>query len=87
MAEVKKIAEVEKVLEKIRPALKEHQGELKLVDIKDDVVYLSFEGGCSSCPIVDISLKNLVNTVIKGNIKWVKKVEITQQKYNLGQFV
>ncbi|RUM32926.1 MAG: NifU family protein [Aquifex sp.] len=87
MAEVKKIAEVEKVLEKIRPALKEHQGELKLVDIKDDVVYLSFEGGCSSCPIVDISLKNLVDTVIKGNIKWVKKVEITQQKYNLGQFV
>ncbi|HIP43017.1 MAG TPA: NifU family protein [Aquifex aeolicus] len=87
MAEVKKIAEVEKVLEKIRPALKEHQGELKLVDIKDDIVYLSFEGGCSSCPIVDISLKNLVDTVIKGNIKWVKKVEISQQKYNLGQFV
>lgn len=87
MAEVKKVAEVEKVLEKIRPALKEHQGELKLVDIKDDIVYLSFEGGCSSCPVVDISLKNLVDTVIKGNIKWVKKVEITQQKYNLGQFV
>jgi len=87
MAEVKKVAEVEKVLEKIRPALKEHQGELKLVDIKDDIVYLSFEGGCSSCPIVDISLKNLVDTVIKGNIKWVKKVEISQQKYNLGQFV
>ncbi|HID65439.1 MAG TPA: NifU family protein [Aquificaceae bacterium] len=87
MAEVKKVAEVEKVLEKIRPALKEHQGELKLVDIKDDIVYLSFEGGCSSCPVVDISLKNLVDTVIKGNIKWVKKVEISQQKYNLGQFV
>lgn len=87
MAEVKKVAEVEKVLEKIRPALKEHQGELKLVDIKDDIVYLSFEGGCSSCPVVDISLKNLVDTVIKGNIKWVKKVEISQQKYNLGKFV
>ncbi|HIQ49342.1 MAG TPA: NifU family protein, partial [Aquifex aeolicus] len=52
-----------------------------------DIVYLSFEGGCSSCPVVDISLKNLVDTVIKGNIKWVKKVEISQQKYNLGQFV
>ncbi|NPA32728.1 MAG: NifU family protein [Aquificae bacterium] len=87
MAEVRKVEEVERVLEKIRPALKGHQGELKLVDIKDDVVYLSFEGGCSSCPVVDISLKDLVNTVIKGNIKWVKKVEISQQKYDLGQFV
>jgi len=50
------------------------------------VVYLSFEGGCSSCPVVDISLKNLVDTVIKGNLKWVKKVEITQQKYDISQF-
>ncbi|GAB6066111.1 hypothetical protein JCM9492_12030 [Aquifex pyrophilus] len=87
MAEVEKVREVEAVLNKIRPALKEHQGELRLVDIRDDVVYLSFEGGCSSCPVVDISLKNLVDTVIKGNLRWVRKVEITQQKYDLGQFV
>ncbi|WP_164930651.1 NifU family protein [Aquifex aeolicus] len=86
MAEMKKVEEIEKVLEKIRPALKEHQGELKLVDIKEDTVYLSFEGGCSSCPVVDISLKNLVDTVIKGNVKWVKKVEITQQKFDIQQF-
>ncbi len=86
MVEVNKVQEVEQVLEKIRPALKEHQGELKLIEIKDDVVYLSFEGGCSSCPVVDISLKNLVDTVIKGNLKWVKKVEITQQKYDISQF-
>ncbi|NPB07752.1 MAG: NifU family protein, partial [Aquificae bacterium] len=62
MTGVSKFEEVEKVLEKIRPALREHKGELKLIDVKDDVVYLSFEGGCSNCPVVDISLKNLVDT-------------------------
>ncbi len=86
MTGVSKFEEVEKVLEKIRPALREHKGELKLIDVKDDVVYLSFEGGCSNCPVVDISLKNLVDTVIKGNIKWVRKVEITQQKFSIGPF-
>jgi len=86
MAEVDKVQEVEQLLEKMRPALKEHHGELRLLEVKDDVVYLSFEGGCSSCPVVDISLKNLVDTVIKGNLKWVKRVEITQQKYNISQF-
>ena len=86
MAEVRKVEEIERVLEKIRPALKGHQGELKLVDVKDDVVYLVFEGGCSDCPVVDISLKSVVDAVIKGNVKWVKRVEITQRKYSISQF-
>jgi len=78
-----RVEEVERVLEKIRPALKGHKGELRLVGIKGDTVYLSFEGGCSSCPVVDISLKSLVDTVIRGNVKWVRRVEISQRKFNI----
>lgn len=55
--EERELKEVEAILEKIRPALKEHHGNLKVVDIKEGEVYLQFEGGCTDCPIVDVSVK------------------------------
>uniref|UniRef100_A0A7C5T255 NifU family protein n=1 Tax=Thermocrinis ruber TaxID=75906 RepID=A0A7C5T255_9AQUI len=81
--EREKLKEVELVLEKIRPALKEHHGNLKVVDIKGDEVYLQFEGGCTDCPIVDVSVKEVVDIALKGNLDWVKKVEISVPKHNL----
>jgi Fe-S cluster biogenesis protein NfuA len=81
--EGEKLKEVELVLDKIRPALKEHHGNLKVVDIKEDEVYLQFEGGCTDCPIVDVSVKEVVDLALKGNLDWVKKVEISVPKHNL----
>ncbi len=80
----KEYREVEAVLEKIRPALRGHHGDLKIVDIKEGEVYLQFEGGCTDCPIADVSVKEVVDMAIKGNISWVKKVEILQPKYQIG---
>ncbi len=72
--------EIERVLDKIRYALKDHHGDLKVVSINDGVVYLKFEGECSDCPVVDMSIKKVVDIAIKGNIDWVKRVEILQNK-------
>ncbi|MCS6997977.1 MAG: NifU family protein [Aquificaceae bacterium] len=82
--EEREFREVEEILERIRPALKEHQGDLKVVDIREGEVYLQFEGGCTDCPIADVSVKNVVDMAIKGNLSWVKKVEILQPRYHLG---
>jgi len=79
-----KLPEVERILQMIRPALDTHHGNLKLVDVKDNVVYLQFEGGCSDCPVVDMSVKNVIDTSIKGNLRWVKKVEILYPKININ---
>ncbi|MCS7196477.1 MAG: NifU family protein [Aquificaceae bacterium] len=82
--EEREFREVEEILERIRPALKEHHGDLKVVDIREGEVYLQFEGGCTDCPIADVSVKNVVDMAIKGNLSWVKKVEILQPRYHLG---
>ncbi len=81
--EKERLKEVENVLDKIRPALKEHHGDLRVVDIKDDAVYLQFEGGCTECPIVDATLKDVVDIALKGNLNWVKKVEISVSKHSI----
>jgi|YelNatPaOPRAMG01_1025707.scaffolds.fasta_scaffold02514_26 Fe-S cluster biogenesis protein NfuA len=79
-----KLQEVEKILKMIRPALDPHHGNIKLVDVKENVVYLQFEGGCSDCPVVDMSIKNVIDASIKGNLRWVKKVEILYPKINIS---
>jgi Fe-S cluster biogenesis protein NfuA len=79
-----KLQEVERILQMIRPALDTHHGNLKLVDVKDNIVYLQFEGGCSDCPVVDVSVKNVIDTSIKGNLRWIKKVEILYPKININ---
>ncbi|WP_448588170.1 NifU family protein [Thermocrinis sp.] len=81
--EKEKLREVEMVLDKIRPALREHHGDLRVVDIKDDEVYLQFEGGCTECPIVDTTVKEVVDIAIKGNLTWVKRVEISVPKHSI----
>ncbi|MFN7065132.1 MAG: NifU family protein [Aquificaceae bacterium] len=82
--EEKELKEVEAILERIRPALKEHHGDLRVVDIKGGEVYLQFEGTCGDCPIADVSVKEVVDMAIKGNLSWVKRVEILQPKYHIG---
>ncbi|OIF89913.1 hypothetical protein A7N06_20045 [Acinetobacter baumannii] len=76
----RKLKQVEEILEKIRPALKEHHGDLKGVDKREGEVYPQFEGGCTDSPIVDVSVKKVVDMAIKGNLDWVKKVEILKPK-------
>lgn len=80
----KEYKQVEDILKKIRPALKDHHGDLKVVDIKEGNVYLQFEGGCTECPIVDASVKDVVDMAIRGNLRWVKKVEILQPRLHIG---
>ncbi len=79
----KRLKEVEEVLERIRPALGRHHGNLKVVKVKEDNVYLQFEGTCTDCPIMDASVKEVVVMTVKGNLPWVKEVQILQPKYTI----
>lgn len=41
---------VSDALERVRPYLGSHGGDIELVDVTDDVVRLRFAGNCTSCP-------------------------------------
>ncbi len=76
--------EVEEVLEKIRPALAVDKGDIKLVAVKDSDVYLELLGECSTCPIPDITMKDVIIVTIKQFLPWVKTVHIGQKKFELN---
>jgi Fe-S cluster biogenesis protein NfuA len=66
--------EVEKALSKIRPFLKADGGDISIVKIEDEKVYVQFEGACSSCSINQLTFKNGVEETIKKYVPQVKEV-------------
>jgi len=85
MAVLDREKEVEEVLEKIRPALAIDEGNINLVKVENNEVYLELVGTCATCPVSDLTMKDTVIMVIKQFLPWVKTVRIGQAKFNLSE--
>ena len=67
--------EVEKALNKIRPALQADGGDVELVDVDGGVVKVRLTGACGGCPMATITLKNGIEALLKEEIPSVERVE------------
>ncbi len=66
---------VEEVLNKIRNGLRAEGGDIELIDIKDNIVYVKLKGACETCPMSILTMKNWVEGNIKKEIPEVKAVQ------------
>lgn len=58
----------------INPAVAAHGGRVELAAIEDGVVYLSFGGGCHGCGLVDVTLKQGVETRLRELVPEIERV-------------
>lgn len=65
---------VEKVLDKIRPALMADGGNVELVDVDDGVVKVKLTGACGGCPMSQLTLKMGIERHLKNEIPEIKEV-------------
>jgi Fe-S cluster biogenesis protein NfuA len=70
-------ARVQKALTQIRPSLKAHGGNVKLlvVDEKKGAVLVKLQGMCAGCPMAEVTLKEGIEKYLKKEVKGVKRVE------------
>jgi Fe-S cluster biogenesis protein NfuA len=67
---------IQKVIEKIRPALQRDGGDIELVSVDEaGIVKVRLRGACSCCPMSQLTLKAVVEKTIKQEIPEVKSVE------------
>jgi len=66
---------VEKVLDKVRSGLQSEGGDIELIDVKDNVVYVKLKGACGTCPMSTLTMKNWVESSIKKEIPEIKAVQ------------
>ncbi|MBD3789476.1 MAG: NifU family protein [Campylobacterales bacterium] len=48
---------VQSVIERVRPSIKLDGGDIKLIDIKDGVIYIQLQGACVGCASSNTTLK------------------------------
>jgi Fe/S biogenesis protein NfuA len=60
--------------QRINPSIAAHGGYVTLLDVRDDVAYISFGGGCQGCGMVDVTLKQGVQVMIKEEVPELKNV-------------
>ena len=66
---------IEKALNEIRPYLEVDGGDIRLIEVTDDmVVKVKLIGACSSCNVSMMTLKNGVEVAIKNAVPEVKEV-------------
>ncbi len=70
------IKKVEGVIDQIRPYLEADGGNIRFVDLTDDmVVNVELLGACGSCPMSTMTLKSGVEQAMKKAIPQIKSVE------------
>lgn len=69
LTNIKKIKLIEEVLDReIRPALKKDGGDIELIDVDGDYVYVSLRGACVSCSTSQITLKDYVEKKLREQV-------------------
>ena len=65
---------VEKLLDRIRPALQADGGNVELIGVEEGVVTVALKGACTGCPASQMTLQMGIEERLKEEIPEVKKV-------------
>lgn len=60
--------------EEINPALALHGGFVQLIDVQGSTAYIELGGGCKGCGMVDVTLKQGIEVMIKQNVPEITEI-------------
>ena len=70
--------QVERVINRIRPAVQMDGGDIELVDVVDGVVKLRLVGACHGCPSSMMTLKMGIERAIRSEVPAIAGVETVE---------
>ncbi|HLS11840.1 MAG TPA: NifU family protein [Flavobacteriaceae bacterium] len=65
---------VEAALEEIRPFLQGDGGDISILSIEDNIVYVQLHGNCVGCDVNQMTLKSGVELTVKKHAPEILKV-------------
>jgi Fe/S biogenesis protein NfuA len=60
--------------ERINPGVGAHGGHVELLDVKDNTVFVRLGGGCQGCGMVDVTLRQGIEALIREEIPEIQQV-------------
>jgi Fe-S cluster biogenesis protein NfuA len=67
---------IARALDGVRPYLASHGGDVRLLEIADDVVHLRLEGSCHGCPSSTITMKLAIEKAIEEAAPEIVRIEV-----------
>ena len=67
---------IEDALDSVRPYLGSHGGDVRLLEVADDVVRLQFAGSCKSCPSSAVTLEYAVEDAVRAAAPEITTIEV-----------
>jgi Fe-S cluster biogenesis protein NfuA len=67
---------VQQALDSVRPYLRSHGGNVKLVEVSDGVVRLRLQGSCHGCPSSAVTMRQTIEEAILGRAPDVASIEV-----------
>lgn len=67
---------VARVVENLRPYTQSHGGDVELVDVRDNTVYVRMNGACSGCSMSAVTLRNGVEEALREQCPEITGIEV-----------
>ncbi|OGZ11918.1 MAG: hypothetical protein A2942_01835 [Candidatus Lloydbacteria bacterium RIFCSPLOWO2_01_FULL_50_20] len=65
------------VIERVRPYIQSHGGDVRVAGIENGVVTLKIEGTCAHCPLANLTYNKVVRTLLGEEVPEITKIVLT----------
>ncbi len=78
MTSLQRIRRIEQVIESVRPTLQADHGDIELVEVTDDAIYVNMTGACSGCQAAGATLGFVQQRLLEGLGQFIKVIPASQ---------
>ncbi len=75
------------VIENLRPYTQSHGGDVTLVDVQGDTLYVRLSGACNGCSMSSVTLRNGVEEALKEQVPEITRIEVVPNEPDAPAFV
>lgn len=65
---------IKEAIEKVRPFLQRDGGDVEFVSYEDGVVSVKLQGACRGCPGAQMTIKSVIEKILKEQFPEIKQV-------------
>ena len=69
-----RIAEVQRVLDELRPMIAADGGQVTLVAVEDGWVEVRLQGACTNCSSSNTTLQDAIDPMLRAKVSWLRGV-------------
>ncbi|WP_167631692.1 Fe-S cluster assembly protein NifU [Mariprofundus ferrooxydans] len=76
MSNLERIRRIERVIEAVRPQLQRDRGDVTLVDVDGDTVFINLVGACSGCQMASLTISGIQQQMMEDLGEFVRVVPV-----------